>query len=179
MRHTVLLPALGVALLAGTSLARAQMVETVVAPVPMVIAQDPVLVTEPAPVIETVPVQTTETVRTERSTTHPGRRIARGAPLRPVDTVTTTRTITRENIVPAPMAPAAAAIVQPGYTEVVEAPPPGAYAPPLYDYAPAGAGPPAAVLEQPPLPAYRYVYQPDRILVIDANTGVAVQALPR
>jgi hypothetical protein len=76
------------------------------------------------------------------------------------------------------MAPAAAAIAQPGYTEVVAAPP-GAYAPPLYDYVPAGAAPPAAVLEQPPLPAYRYVYQPDRILVIDANTGVAVQALPR
>jgi hypothetical protein len=70
---------------------------------------------------------------------------------------------------------AAAAIAQPGYTEVVEAPPPGAYSPPLYDYVPAGA----AVVEQPPLPAYRYVYQPDRILVIDANTGVAVQALPR
>ena len=70
---------------------------------------------------------------------------------------------------------AAAAIAQPGYTEVVEAPPPGAYSPPLYDYVPAGA----AGVEQPPLPAYRYVYQPDRILVIDANTGVAVQALPR
>ena len=72
MRHTVLLPALGVALLAGTSLARAQTVETVVTPAPMVIAQDPVLVTAPAPVIETMPVQTTETVRTERSTSPSG-----------------------------------------------------------------------------------------------------------
>jgi hypothetical protein len=179
MRHTVLLPALGVALLAGTSLARAQTVELVVTPAPMVIAQDRVLVTEPAPVIETGPVRTTETVRTERSTTHPARRIARGTAARPVDTITTTRTIIRENIAPAPMAPAAAAIVQPGYTEVVEVPPPGAYPAPLYDYVPAGASPPAAVLEQSPLPVYRYVYQPDRILVIDANTGVAVQALPR
>jgi hypothetical protein len=176
MKHTVLLPALGVALLAGTSLARAQTVETVVTPAPMMIAQDPVLVTEPAPIIETVPVRTTETVRTERSTTHPARRMARGTAPRSVDTVTTTRTTIRENIAPAPMAPAAAPIAEPGYTEVVEAPPPGAYAPPLYDYVPAGA---AAVVEQPPLTAYRYVYQPDRILVIDVNTGVAVQALPR
>jgi len=179
MRHTVLLPALGVALLAGTSLARAQTVDTVVTPAPMVIAQDQVLVTGPAPVIETVPVQTTETVRTERSTSHPLRRMARGTALRPVETVTTTRTTIRESIAPAPMAPAAAAIAQPGYTQVVEAPPPGAYAPPLYNYMPAGVAPPPASFEQPPLPAYRYVYQPDRILVIDANTGVAVQALPR
>jgi hypothetical protein len=77
------------------------------------------------------------------------------------------------------MPPAAAAIVQPGYTEVVETPPPAAYPGPLYDYVPAGAAPPAAVLERPPVPAYSYVYQPDRILVIDANTGIAVQALPR
>jgi hypothetical protein len=179
MRQTVLLPALGVALLAGTSLARAQMVETVVTAAPMVIAQDPVLVTQPAPGIQTMTVQTTETVRTERSTIHPRRRTARGTGLPPVDTVTTTRTTMRENIAPAPMAPAAAAIAQPGYTEVVQAPPPVAYPGPLYDYVPAGAAPPAAVLEQPPLTAYRYVYQPDRILVIDANTGVAVQALPR
>jgi hypothetical protein len=179
MRQIVLLPALGVALLAGTSLARAQTVETVVTPAPMVIAQDPLLVTAPSPVIETMPVRTTETVRTERSTIHPVRRTARGTGLRPVDTVTTTRTTIREHIAPAPMPPAAAAIVQPGYTEVVETPPPAAYPGPLYDYVPAGAAPPAAVLERPPVPAYSYVYQPDRILVIDANTGIAVQALPR
>jgi hypothetical protein len=29
------------------------------------------------------------------------------------------------------------------------------------------------------MPAYRYVYEPDRILVIDPVTGIAVQALPR
>ena len=180
MRQTVLLPALCVALLAGTSLARAQTLETVVtpAPAPLIIAQHRVLVTQPAPVIETMPVQTTETVRTERST-RPVRRVARGSALRPVETVTTTRTTIRENIAPAPLAPAAAAIAQPGYTDVVEAAAPAGYPAPLYDYVPAGAAPPAGVLEQPPLPAYRYVYQPDRILVIDANTGVAVQALPR
>jgi hypothetical protein len=26
---------------------------------------------------------------------------------------------------------------------------------------------------------YRYVYEPDRILVIDPNSGVAVQSIPR
>ena len=29
------------------------------------------------------------------------------------------------------------------------------------------------------VPAYRYVYQDDRILVIDPNTGIAIQAIPR
>jgi hypothetical protein len=29
------------------------------------------------------------------------------------------------------------------------------------------------------IPTYRYVYQPDRILVIDPTTGVAVQSIPR
>jgi hypothetical protein len=180
MRNTAVLPALGLALLAGTSLARAQTVETVVTPAPMVIAQDPVVVMQPAPVVETVPVQTTETVRTERLTTHPVRRIARAPAPRPrqPDTVTTTRTTVREDVGLAPVAPPVAAIAQPTYTEVVQAPPP-AYPGPLYDYVPAGAAPPAAVIEQPPLPAFHYVYQPDRILVIDANTGVTVQALPR
>jgi hypothetical protein len=182
MRNTVLLPALGLALLAGTSLARAQTVDTVITPVPapMVIAQDPFVVTGSAPVVETVPVQTTETVRTERLTTHPSRRIARARAFRPLqpETVTTTRTTVREDIEPAPIAPPVAAIAPPAYTEMVQGPP-SHYPGGLYDYVPAGVAPPAAVVEQPPLPAYRYVYQPDRILVVDENTGVAVQALPR
>ena len=179
MRNTVLLPALGVALLAGTSLARAQTVDTAVMPAPMVIAQDQLVVTGP-PFVETVPVQTTETVRTERLTTHPVRRIARAPAPRPPqpDRVTTTRTTVREDIGPAPLAPPVAAIAPPTYTEVVQAPP-AAYRAPLYDYVPAGVGPPAAIVEQPPLPVYHYIYQPDRILVIDGNTGVTVQALPR
>jgi hypothetical protein len=178
MRSTILLPALGVALLAGTSLARAQTVETVVTPAPMVIAQDRILA--PAPVIESVPVQTTETVRTERLTTHPLRRMARAPAFRHwrPETVTTTRTTVREDIAPAPVAPPVAAVAPPIYTEVVQGPP-ATYPGPLYDYVPAGIAPPTAVVEQPPLPAYRYVYQPDRILVIDANTGITVQALSR
>jgi hypothetical protein len=30
-----------------------------------------------------------------------------------------------------------------------------------------------------PVLFYRYVYEPDRILVIDPSTGIAVQAIPR
>jgi nucleoid-associated protein YgaU len=183
MRHTVLFPALGLALLAGTSLAQAQAVETVVTPAaaPTVIAQDPVVVpsvvvSEPAPVVETVPVQTTETVRTVRSTTRPVRRIARAHRAAPRAAATETTTTVTESIGPAPVPPAVAAINQPTYTEVVRAP--AAYPAPLYDVVPAAA-PPPAVVAQPLTPAYRYVYQPDRILVIDANTGVAVQAIPR
>ncbi len=184
MRNTVLFPALGVALLAGTSLAQAQAIDAVVtpAPAPMVIAQDPLVVSEPAPIVETVPVQTTETVRTERVTTRPVRRVARvpAARIRPADNITTTRTIIRDDIARVPAAPVVAAIAPPPtYTEVLQGPPVVTYPSPLYDYVPGVAAPPAAVVEQPPLPAYRYVYQPDRILVIDNNTGVAVQALPR
>jgi hypothetical protein len=184
MRHIVLFPALGVALLAGTSLAQAQAVETVItpAPAPTVIAQEPVVVqppvvvSAPAPVVETVPLQTTETVRTERSTTRPARRIARAHTAGRRRLATETTTTVTESIGPAPVAPAVAAINQPTYTEVVRAP--ATYPAPLYDVVP-GTAPPPAVLAQPPIPAYQYVYQPDRILVIDANTGVAVQALPR
>lgn len=184
MRHTVLFPAFGIALLTGTSFAQAQAVETVITPAsaPTVIAQDPVVVpppivvSEPSPIVETVPVQTTETVRTVRSTTRPVRRIARAHALAPRRAATETTTTVTESIRRAPVSPAVAAINQPSYTEMVRAP--AAYPAPLYDAVPAAA-PPPVVVAQPPIPSYRYVYQPDRILVIDANTGLAVQALPR
>ncbi len=43
-------------------------------------------------------------------------------------------------------------------------------APPLVGTAPAVASEPYT---------YRYVYQPDRILVVDPVTGIAVQSIPR
>ena len=58
------------------------------------------------------------------------------------------------------------------------------YAPPLYDgVVPAptvdntyiNAVPPAGAA----IPIYRYVYEPDRILVIDPATNIAIQAIPR
>jgi len=174
--------------MAGSSLAHAQTAITD-HPIETVIAQQPgVVVTQPAPVVATVPVQTVETVRTVRSATTPRHRMAR----RLVRSVTTTRTTVRELVVPAPLAatapatPAFQAITQPGYTEVVQAA--GTYAGPLYDVVGRPLAPPAptGVLAQPVaggaavmrVPAYRYVYEPDRVLVIDAN-GIAVQALPR
>jgi hypothetical protein len=81
----------------------------------------------------------------------------------------------------------------PEYTEVVQAP--GnpqpiypAYPRPIYDVVPppAAVAPPAVapIIGQPvgyaaPVSAYRFVYEPDRILVIDNATGIAVQAIPR
>ncbi len=208
MRNCIRFTALGAMLMAGTSLASAQTVianqpvETVIAQQPgsMLIAQEPMAVPPPGVVVTQlapgVPVQTVETVRTVQSTTTRRRRVA-GRPLR---TVTTTRTTVRERVVPAltvtaaPNTPAVRAIAQPGYTEVVAAP--GAastYPAPLYDVvtgaaaAPLASPVPTGVFAQPtvggavvtPLPAYRYVYEPDRILVIDANSGIAVQAIPR
>ncbi len=179
MRSSIRLTAFGAAFIAGSSLAHAQTVVT--EPGDTVIAQQPAVVT-------TQPVETVETVRTVRSTTTPRHRVAG----RPVRSVTTTRTTVRERVIPAPLAataPALRAIAQPGHTEVVQAPGAELTSPaPLYDVVgPLGPPAPAGVLAQPmvggavvtPVPAYHYVYEPDRILVIDANTGIAVQALPR
>jgi len=55
------------------------------------------------------------------------------------------------------------------------------YSTPVYDVAPAAVAPApviaAPVATQPII--YRYVYEPDRILVIDPATNIAVQAIPR
>jgi hypothetical protein len=184
MTNHIRYSALGAALLASTSLAHAQAVETVIAPqpAPIVIAQDP-LVTPPAGVVVTqpaaaFPVETVETIRTVQSTAAPKPRIVsrKVVRTRTGNRVTTTQTIVREGVVPAP-APAFRAVTEPTYNEVVQAPAittvPGY--PRLYDV----VAPAPTMGAAPMLPAYRYVYEPDRILVIDANTGIAVQALPR
>jgi len=59
----------------------------------------------------------------------------------------------------------------------------------LYDVAtPAAVAPavapqpafgPAAVAGPVAMPTYRYIYEPDRILVVDPYTNIAVQAIPR
>jgi hypothetical protein len=91
---------------------------------------------------------------------------------RTANRVTTTRTTTvREGIVPTVVAPPAYSEVvrEPRYYDVVT---PGSAAPqPFVDAASVAAGTAA--------PAYRYVYEPDRILVIDPYTNIAVQAIPR
>ena len=164
MRFHIPYTALGLALVAGAPAANAQTVITreIVAP--------------PAETVITQPVQTvqtTETIRTVR-------------PAASRRQVVTTRTITRQRIVPAdavvartvPLTP------QPLYDEVLPATVPSGvgYSPPLYDTvaAPAVVAPAPMVRDQYTEPfIYRYVYEPDRILVVDPNTGVAVQAIPR
>jgi hypothetical protein len=154
MKFLLTSPALGLALAAGATAAQAQ-----------------IMITQPLEI-----VQTTETVRTIRP-----------APaLSPRRQIVTTRTITRE-VVPTTtvFTRTMAATPQPLYDEVTPAPlgsPDDT--PALYDTAmpvapaPGVAAPVAQGMYSEPF-IYRYVYEPDRILVIDPNTGIAVQAIPR
>jgi hypothetical protein len=166
MRSQISFTALGLALLAGTTAASAQTVIT------RDISGQPV-----ATVVTQQPVQTVQTIQTTR-TIGPARTGRRRV-------VTTRRTITTERVVPATtVVPAVAATYpQPLYD----------VATPLYDTAvapppaPVGAIPVAEDVAPPvyaapgtdAIPTYRYVYEPDRILVIDPSTNIAVQALPR
>jgi hypothetical protein len=167
MRSPISYTALGVALVAGTAVAHAQTVDAVIAPQPAAV------VTVPAP------VATVQTVRTVQTVTTPRRRIVHR------DRVTTTRTTVTERVLPA--TPAVAAIAQPTYMDVVDVPP-RLYdvVTPAPDALPPVAGPMtqpfvpgAAIATQTVLPTYRYVYEPNRILVIDPYTNIAVQAIPR
>jgi hypothetical protein len=149
--------ALGVATLTGGSLAHAQTADTIIAAPPgsVVVAQQP--------------IETVETVRTVSTTTprHVARHPVRAA--KTADRVTTTRTVAQQDIVAAPpVVGVAPPIVGPRYYDAI--PPAPVAAPPYYD---------AAIAPGPPVPAYRYVYEPDRILVIDPYTNIAVRALPR
>ena len=121
------------------------------------------VITQPMQTVQT----TTETVRTVR----PAHR-----------EVVTTRTVTRQ-IAPAPTVIARTVPAGPPRLYDTVAPPATiaadadySYSRPLYDVvtsedqAVAGVATPYI---------YRYVYEPDRILVIDPNTNIAVQALPR
>lgn len=163
--------ALGLALVAGAPAAHAQTVitrEIVNQPVATVIAQQRL-----APAVQTV--QTTETIRTIRPVTRSARR-----------QFVTTRTITRQRLVPASvLARTITNTPRPLYDEVTPAPiaEDADYStPPLYDMvpiAPAIVATPVASGSYATPFIYRYVYEPDRILVIDPATGIAVQAIPR
>ena len=156
------LPCGVLALVIGASAAQAQTVIT--GPV----VGQPVGMVQPAETIQTIQI-----IRTVRV-----------APLPPVRRqVVTPRTITRRVIpaAPAVVARAVAAAPAPLYdTAVPTAVPPPAYnyadtadyGAPLYNVAPAAPMATAPVI-------YRYVYEPDRILVIDPTTDIAVQAIPR
>ena len=168
------------------------------APVP--IPPSGVLVTQPNPEGHTVamaPVKTTQQVRTAetaapttlRHVAH-GRTAARRArTLARQDVarrVTTTRTTTvRESIVAAPAvattAAAAPLYIVPRYYNFVA--PSAARALTSRPVTARGAAPvvstAAPVVATTPMPTYRYVYEPDRILVIEPSSNIAVQAIPR
>ena len=142
MKNSIIFVGLGVALAAGTSVARAQTVETIVTPAagPAVVAQAPmavppsgVLLPPASTVAVTAPVETVETVRTV-TTTEPRRVHRRAVHPRTVDRVTTvTRTTTvRPGVVAA----------APAYDELMRGPR-------LYDVV-------------TPAPAAAPVVQPDR-----------------
>ena len=181
--------ALGFALVAGAPGAHAQTVitrEIADQPVETVITQRPAgtVVTEqplaimPGTTVVSQPVQTVQTTETIR-TVRPARSAVRRQ-------VVTTKTITRQRVVPTQtVAQTVTTMPPPLYDDAAPAPlatNPG-YASPLYDEvvppaSAAGTMPVAADTYSTPL-IYRYVYEPDRILVVDPNTNVAVQALPR
>jgi len=162
MRNSISYIALA-ALAAGTTAASAQTVITrgiSDQPVETVITQQPVQT-----------VQTTETVRTvqpaPRSTTR--RQVVTTRRITVSERVVPTRTVTTPAIVDTTVA----ADPQPLYDQA-----------PLYDTVAAPSNIDETVVNAPygpaaAIPAYRYVYEPDRILVIDPTTGIAVQALPR
>src|ERR1700689_750675 len=163
MRTTIsALTALGLAA-AGPTAGNAQ---TVISdqPVETVITQQPVQT-----------VQTTETVRTVR----PGAR-----PIERKRVVTTTRqtVVSQRAVAPQPLYD----VVPPAPVVTRSYAPPlyDTVAPPLYDaVAPAPTVDDTYVNAMPPagaaIPIYRYVYEPDRILVIDPATNIAIQAIPR
>jgi hypothetical protein len=195
MRNSLWFIAFGGAVLTGSSVASAQTVETIVtpAPGPAVIAQAPVavppsgvLLVQPAPLVTAAPLETVETVKTVRTTTPVARHHVTRT--RTADRVTTVRTTTVQQVA---MPPATAAYdeLTAAYDELMQGPP-------LYDVV-APAAPPlvatqpivpavapvvggvAPIVAGTALPLYRYVYEPDRILVIDPATNIAIQAIPR
>ena len=162
------LPCGVLALAIGASTAQAQTVITgpvVGQPVGTVVAPGPLVTAPAAAVVQ--PAETIQTVQTIRT--------VRAAPLPPVRRqVVTTRTITRR-VIPATV-PATTAGAAYDYADTAD------YGVPLYDAAPAAVVAPAPVVAAPVAMApviYRYVYEPDRILVIDPTTNIAVQAIPR
>ena len=179
------LPCGVLALVIGASAAQAQTVitgplwgqpvGTVAAPA--IVAPAPVM-TAPALVQPAETIQTIQTIRTVRAAPPPVRR-----------QIVTTRTITRRVIPAAPAVVAGTVAAAPGlYDTAVPAAVPAPaydyadsadYDAPIYDVAPAAPAPiVAAPMATAPVIS-RYVYEPDRILVIDPTTNIAVQAIPR
>jgi hypothetical protein len=205
MRFNLPYAAVGLALAIGAPAAHAQTVITA-QPAPAVIAQ-PRLVTVPAGTETIQTIQTVRTVRAaplpparrQIVTTHTiTRRVMPAAPAVVAGTVAAAPQPLYD-VAPAAVATPAADIYPApgyGYSRGYPAPVYGYSTGPLYDATPAPVPPApvygysnygystpvydvvaAPVATQPVI--YRYVYEPDRILVIDPVTGIAVQAIPR
>jgi hypothetical protein len=151
MRIPIPCTTIALALAAAAPAAHAQTVYTQ-QPDGTVIAQEPVIAAPPPPVV-TQPAQTVRTVTTVRTERPVSRRRV----------VVTRQTTVRNSVIPP--------------TPMVAAPTVAATRGPLYDAV--VPGPVAPAVAGAPVPFYRYVYEPDRILVIDPSTGIAVQAIPR
>jgi len=205
MRFNLPYAAVGLALAIGAPAAHAQTVITA-QPAPAVIAQ-PRLVTVPAGTETIQTIQTVRTVRAaplppvrrQIVTTHTiTRRVMQAAPAVVAGTVAAAPQPLYD-VAPAAVATPVADIYPApgyGYSRGYPAPVYGYSTGPLYDATPAPVPPApvygysnygystpvydvvaAPVATQPVI--YRYVYEPDRILVIDPITGIAVQAIPR
>jgi hypothetical protein len=206
VRKCVFCLALGILLMVGTLNSKGQTrVPTVVAPAPVTVPPSGVLL-QPEPVerrtVTTVPVKIVQPLHTAERTAPPTMRrhvVHRQTAARRVaprtlaredvgQRVTTTRTTTvRQRIVATPVVGTAAAATPayvsggPRYYNFAGRPMDirPALKPSLARRRAAAVNSAAPVVATPPMPAYRYVYDADRILVIDPFTNLPVQAIPR
>lgn len=171
MKTSISYVALAVALAAGTTAANAQTVisrQISEQPVETVVTEQPVTTVHTTRINTARPVVRRRVVTTRR-TTITQRVLPAGTVARPaVDRTTAATSAPLYDVVPG-----TTVITTP--PPVVAAAPVAVTAPPLYDEV--DTAPPAPVGTT--IPTYRYVYEPDRILVIDPNTNIAIQALPR
>lgn len=195
--------ALAVALLAGASAASAQ---TLIAEQPggaVIVREQPVRTVETVRTVRTVePARTMKSrhaarkaparvVTTTTTRTIVRDRVVRGPTVIAPAPVTTIAQPTYSDVAPAPVvadmpysrplydvAPGAV-LAEPAYSRPLYNVAAPVVAPaPFVGAAPAIGAAPAAQSGMP-IPGYRYVYEPDRILVIDPYTNIAVQAIPR
>jgi hypothetical protein len=164
MRNLIPFLAAGVASFTAVPLAQAQTADTATAA-----SRGAVIVAQQA-----APIETVETVHTVSTATTPAKHVARH-PAQATGRVTTTRSYAQADVAGAPPPPPPYVALPPpiGGPRYYNMVPPGPAVPPPPGVLPADAGVVA------PVPAYRYVYEPGRILVIDPYTNIAVQALPR
>ncbi|MGA8616594.1 MAG: hypothetical protein WB760_33830 [Xanthobacteraceae bacterium] len=188
MRIHISCMVLALALASAAPTAHAQTVYTQ-EPDGTIIAQQPVVLAPSTVVTQpTQTVRTVTTVRTERPIARHRVEVTRQTTVR-YSVVPPARRVVAPTVAtvnPAPplydvVGPAPAPVVtdpyddQPIYDAVVQAPAPTVVAPVVNET----VIPAPAVTVGTAMPFYRYVYQPDRILVIDPSTGIAVQAIPR